>query len=135
LKYITERLVTLAIQTDRIETYEDFLLEMILYEEFYEQILIYEKLILHREKCIKIVEKLYKKVKSQKRVLKLFYLDKDNLNLYSTDLIIRVLGQIRNIQSFKIEDFKMINGILMQSNLDNVYKEELEIIMDNAMYS
>ncbi|MBX4258548.1 type I restriction enzyme HsdR N-terminal domain-containing protein [Clostridium estertheticum] len=134
-KRLSYWLVVLTIQADKIKIYEDFLLEMILAEEFYEQILIYEKLILHREKCIILVEKLYEKVESPKSVLKLFYLDKDNLNLYSTDLIIRVLGRIRNIKSFKIKDIKMINGILKQPNLDNIYKEELELIINNAMSS
>jgi energy-coupling factor transporter ATP-binding protein EcfA2 len=134
-KRLSYWLVVLAIQADKIKTYEDFLLEMILNEEFYEQILIYEKLISHREKGIIMMEKLYDKLETPKRVLKLFYLDKDNLNLYSTDLINRVLGRIRDIKSFEIKDIKMINGILMQPNLDNIYKKELEIIIESSMSS
>lgn len=134
-KRLSYWLVVLAIQSDRIKTYEDFLLEMILNEDFNEQTLIYEKLILHSEKCIEMVTKLYEKVQSPNGVLKLLYLDKDNLNLYSTDLIIRALGRIRNIESFKIKHIKMINEILKQPNVYNIYKKELELIIDNAISS
>lgn len=128
-KRISYWLVVLAIKSDEVKNYEDFLIEMILNEEFHEQILIYEKLILHREKCINMIKQLYKLVQSPKGVLKLLYLDKENLNLYSTDLIISVLGRIQNIESFKLKHIKMLNEIINQPNIDNVYKKELEIII------